>query len=188
AGGRPDGVATPADPQLRGPGRGSRDRPSGREHTGDGRGAGHGGVDNCIMASAALPTLAPAPAVIPTRPARARVDGVDAVRGLVMVLMALDHVRDFMQSQPYRATDLTWTTPALFASRLVTHLCAPVFILLAGTGIYLAQRRKARGEMVRFLVTRGLWLVLLELTVIKFFWYQTLDYTSIEALVIWTIG
>src|SRR5438477_11639290 len=80
-------------------------------------------------------------------PARARLDGVDAVRGLVMVLMALDHVRDFLQSEPYRATDLSWTTPALFLSRLVTHLCAPTFILLAGVGIYLMQRRKTRGEM-----------------------------------------
>jgi uncharacterized membrane protein len=140
------------------------------------------------MGSTTLPTVAPAPAAIPAPPVRARLDNVDAVRGLVMVLMALDHVRDMMQSQPYRATDLTWTTPVLFASRLVTHLCAPVFILLAGTGIYLAQRRKAHAEMVRFLVTRGLWLVVLELTVFKFFWYQTLDYTSVEALVIWTIG
>src|SRR5438094_785594 len=135
------------------------------------------------MTTAALPSDALAPADIPARSARARLDNVDAVRGLAMVLMALDHVRDFMQSQPYRATDLTWTTPALFASRLVTHLCAPIFILLAGTGIYLAQRRKTRGEMVWFLVTRGLWLVFLELTIIKFFWYQTLDYSSVEALV-----
>jgi uncharacterized membrane protein len=140
------------------------------------------------MTSAALPSVAPAPSAVPSPPARARLDSVDVVRGLVMVLMALDHVRDIMQSEPYRATDLTWTTPALFASRIVTHLCAPVFILLAGTGIYLAQRRKTRGEMVGFLVTRGLWLVFLELTVIKFFWYQTLDYGSTEALVIWTIG
>jgi uncharacterized membrane protein len=140
------------------------------------------------MTSVALPSAASEPTAIPVPPARARLDGIDAVRGLAMVLMALDHVRDFMQSQPYRATDLTWSTPALFASRIVTHLCAPVFILLAGTGIYLAQRNKSRGEMVWFLVTRGVWLVLLELTVIKFFWFQTLDYSSIEALVIWTIG
>lgn len=140
------------------------------------------------MTSAALPSAAPASATIPAPTARSRFDSVDVVRGLAMVLMALDHVRDFMQSQPYRATDLTWTTPALFASRLVTHFCAPAFILLAGTGIYLVQRKKTRGEMDWYLVSRGLWLVLLELTVIKFFWYQTLDYTSIEALVIWTIG
>src|SRR5262245_47164690 len=140
------------------------------------------------MTTAALPSAAPAPAAIPTPSTRARLDSIDVVRGLAMVLMALDHVRDFMQSQPYRATDLTWTTPPLFASRLVTHLCAPVFILLAGTGIYLARRNKTRAEMVWFLVTRGLWLVILELTVIKFFWFQTLDYSSTEALVIWAIG
>src|SRR5438876_3365002 len=100
------------------------------------------------MTSAALPTLVPAPAAAPAAPARARLDGVDAVRGLVMVLMALDHVRDFVQSEPYRATDLSWTSPALFLSRLVTHLCAPTFILLAGVGIFLARRRRNAGAMV----------------------------------------
>jgi uncharacterized membrane protein len=130
----------------------------------------------------------PAPTPSGASPTRTRLDGVDAVRGLVMVLMALDHVRDFMQSTPYRATDLTWTTPALFLSRLMTHLCAPTFILLAGVGIYITQRRKSRGEMVGFLVTRGLWLVLLELTVIRVCWVQNLDYKSVPAAVIWVIG
>jgi uncharacterized membrane protein len=140
------------------------------------------------MTTAALPSDALAPAAVPTPPARSRLDGIDAVRGLAMVLMALDHVRDLVQTEPYRATDLAWTTPALFASRIVTHLCAPIFILLAGTGIYLARRRKTPGAMAWFLVTRGLWLVLLELTVIKFFWFQTVDYSLVQALVIWVIG
>lgn len=130
----------------------------------------------------------PAAAVAPAPPARRRLDGVDAVRGLVMVLMALDHVRDFLQTTPYRATDLTWTTPAWFVSRLVTHLCAPTFILLAGCGIYLTQRRKTGGEMVGFLWTRGLFLVLLELTVIRLAWYQNLNYEVLPAMVIWAIG
>jgi uncharacterized membrane protein len=113
---------------------------------------------------------------------------VDVLRGLVMVLMALDHVRDFLQSEPYRATDLTWTTPALFFSRWVTHLCAPTFLLLAGAGAYLAGRRKARAELSWFLVTRGLWLVVLELTIIRFCWTQNVDYRDVPAAVIWTIG
>jgi uncharacterized membrane protein len=139
------------------------------------------------MAQTVLPTAQQA---VPTSPnaARTRLDGVDALRGLVMVLMALDHVRDFVQSEPYRATDLTWTTPALFASRLVTHLCAPTFILLAGVGIFLTQRRKSRREMVAFLTSRGLWLVLLELTVIRLCWTQNFDYNDVPAAVIWVIG
>lgn len=124
----------------------------------------------------------------PMTPARHRLDGVDAVRGVAMVLMALDHVRDFVQSEPYRATDLTVTTPALFLSRLVTHLCAPTFILLAGVGICLAQRRKSRGEMVAFLISRGLWLVLLELTVIRLSWSPILGQNDVPAAVIWAIG
>jgi uncharacterized membrane protein len=128
--------------------------------------------------------------VVTAPPARARLDGVDAVRGLVMVLMALDHVRDFLQSEAYRATDLAWEhfTPALFLSRLVTHLCAPTFILLAGAGIYLTQRRKTPEQMVGFLVTRGLWLVLLELTFIRFCWNQGFDSKDFHAAVIWVIG
>jgi uncharacterized membrane protein len=139
------------------------------------------------MSQVPLPAASP-PAPAPVQPVRQRLDGVDAVRGLVMVLMALDHVRDFLQTTPYRATDLTWTTPAWFLSRLVTHLCAPTFILLAGSGIYLTQRRKTRGEMVGFLITRGLWLVLLELTVIRLCWYQNLNYEVLPAMVIWAIG
>src|SRR5947209_2199831 len=114
---------------------------------------------------------------------RPRLDGVDAVRGIVMVLMALDHVRDFLQTEAYRATDLSVASPAWFVSRLVTHLCAPTFILLAGAGIYLTQRRKTPHQMVGFLVTRGLWLVLLELTVIRMCWMQNVDYQSVPAAV-----
>ncbi len=121
-------------------------------------------------------------------PPRVRLDGIDAVRGLAMVLMALDHVRDFLQSEPYRATDLTSTTPLLFWTRIATHLCAPTFILLAGAGIYLAQRRKTPREMAGFLVSRGLCLVLLELTVIRVCWTQSLDLRDIHAAVIWVIG
>src|SRR4051794_41047132 len=110
----------------------------------------------------------PASAAVP--PARARLDGVDAVRGLVMVLMALDHARDFLQTDAYQATNLNTTTPILFLSRLVTHMCAPTFILLAGAGIFLTQRRKTRGQMVWFLISRGLWLVLLEETFVRLAW------------------
>jgi uncharacterized membrane protein len=127
-----------------------------------------------------------APAAVP--PARGRLDGVDAVRGLVMVFMALDHVRDFLQTAPYEATNLNTTTTILFLSRLVTHLCAPTFILLAGAGIFLTQRRKTRGQIVWFLISRGLWLVVLEETVIRLAWNQGFDLTEFQAMVIWVIG
>lgn len=99
-----------------------------------------------------------------------RVEAIDAVRGMVMVLMALDHVRDFihrgaMSSSP---TDLATTTPVLFLTRWITHLCAPTFIFTAGLGAFLWwQRGKTRGQLSTYLVTRGLWLIVLEVTVMR---------------------
>src|SRR6188474_1454571 len=96
----------------------------------------------------------------------ARLKSVDALRGAVMVVMALDHVRDFIHRGAMTAspTDLATTTPILFFTRWITHFCAPVFMFTAGLGIYFWQRGRARGEVSGFLLTRGLWLILLELT------------------------
>jgi uncharacterized membrane protein len=100
-----------------------------------------------------------------------RLASVDVLRGLVMVLMALDHTRDFMTNLRFAPEDLTHTYGALFFTRFVTHYCAPVFSFLAGTGAYLSTRRgKSRTQLSRFFVTRGLWLVLLELTIVDFSW------------------
>src|SRR4051812_46643697 len=90
-----------------------------------------------------------------------RLDAIDLLRGLVMVLMALDHVRDFFtRGDP---TDLMTTTPGLFYTRWVTHFCAPTFLLLAGVGASLSrQRGKPLPELSRFLLTRGLWMIFLE--------------------------
>jgi len=88
-----------------------------------------------------------------------------------MVIMALDHTRDFMTDLRFAPEDLTRTYGALFFTRFITHYCAPVFCFLAGTGAYLSTRRgKSRGQVSRFFLTRGLWLVLLELTIVDFAW------------------
>lgn len=98
---------------------------------------------------------------------RARVEAVDVLRGLVMVLMALDHVRDFFSNYAGNPTDAATTSAAMFFTRWVTHLCAPTFVFLAGTSIYLQSLRKPRPQLARFLVSRGLWLMALELVVVS---------------------
>src|SRR5881409_3707427 len=91
---------------------------------------------------------------------RPRLDSVDLLRGLIMVLMALDHVRDFFTNSHFNPLDLTRTDAALFMTRWITHFCAPVFTFLAGTGAFLATTRgKTRRELSWFLLTRGLWCI-----------------------------
>ncbi|HEU4562128.1 MAG TPA: heparan-alpha-glucosaminide N-acetyltransferase domain-containing protein [Longimicrobium sp.] len=126
-------------------------------------------------------------------PQRMRVDAVDLLRGLVMVIMLLDHTRDFVHRDAllFDPSDLSRTTPALFFTRWITHYCAPVFVFLAGTGAYLQLRRgKTKAELSRFLWTRGLWLMVLELTVVRCVVAFNLDYPSFPGFlqVIWAIG
>src|SRR5215217_2372698 len=97
-----------------------------------------------------------------TPAATRRLDSVDVLRGLVMVIMALDHVRDYFGAASVNPTNLATTTVPLFFTRWITHFCAPVFFLLTGTGAYLALRRRSTGELSRFLLTRGLWLIVVE--------------------------
>lgn len=119
-----------------------------------------------------------------------RLDSVDLLRGVVMILMALDHVRDFftdrLQQDP---TDLKTTTPALFLTRWVTHFCAPTFIFLAGTGAFLyGTRGRSRASLSWFLLTRGLWLAFLEVTVNRALWMFNYDLHHHGAGVFWAIG
>jgi uncharacterized membrane protein len=97
----------------------------------------------------------------------ARLDSVDLLRGLVMVVMVLDHTRDYFTNATFDPTDLTRSTPALFLTRWITHICAPTFALLAGVGARLAGERRPEA-LARYLLTRGLWLIVLEQTVEKF--------------------
>jgi len=116
---------------------------------------------------------------------RARLESVDLVRGLIMVVMAIDHVRDMLGAGHFDPTDLSRTTAGLFLTRLVTHLCAPGFVLLAGTGAFLS--RKAPRELSRFLLTRGLWLVVVELTIVRTAWLFNFEF-FFPVQVIWAIG
>ena len=117
-----------------------------------------------------------------------RVDSVDLLRGLVMILMALDHTRDFIGNVAATPTNLAATTGALFMTRWVTHFCAPTFSLLSGVGAYLMLRRRTTRELSWFLLTRGVWLIVLEVTVARFFWQFNLDYHVTFLTVLWALG
>ena len=129
-------------------------------------------------------------AVGPSVRTSSRLDSVDLLRGFVMVLMALDHTRGFFSSVTFYPLDLDKTNVALFLTRWITHFCAPTFVFLAGTGAFLSTTRgKTTRELSWFLFTRGLWLVFLEVTVIRWSgWTFSFDWHSIGIGVIWAIG
>lgn len=104
--------------------------------------------------------------------------------------MALDHVRDYFHAGAFMfdPLDLDKTTPALFFTRWITHFCAPVFIFLAGTSAFLTGQKKSKKELSLFLLKRGVWLILLELTLINFLWNFDIAFHNIYFIVIWTLG
>ncbi|MEO1240351.1 MAG: heparan-alpha-glucosaminide N-acetyltransferase domain-containing protein [Pseudomonadota bacterium] len=123
--------------------------------------------------------------------AKARIQSVDFLRGLVIVIMALDHVRDYVTNVRFDPLDLEQGDPALFLTRWITHFCAPVFVFLAGTSAgFQAQAGKQGKDLSMFLLTRGVWLIFLELTVVKMGWMFNLQlfigYHFLQ--VIWVIG
>jgi uncharacterized membrane protein len=128
-----------------------------------------------------------------TDPRRSRLQSVDALRGAVMIIMALDHVRDFIHrgAMSQSPTDLATTTTALFLTRWVTHFCAPVFMLTAGLGAYFYWRNggRSKAQVSRFLVTRGLWLMFLELTLMQLAYNFGVSASyPIFLLVLWVLG
>lgn len=119
-----------------------------------------------------------------------RVNSIDFLRGLVMIIMALDHVRDYfhVEAMTDDPTNLATTTPILFFTRWITHFCAPTFLFLSGIGAFLSGQRRTKKDLSIFLLTRGLWLVLLEMLIITFGWRFDPGYHMIIMQVIWAIG
>jgi uncharacterized membrane protein len=138
------------------------------------------------MNTAALSSQA-TPEVLVEKP---RLSSIDMVRGIIMVIMALDHVRDFFHQGALTSnpTDLATTTPAIFFTRWITHFCAPTFVMLAGLSIYLSASRKPKKDLTYFLISRGLWLILLEVVVVRFGFTFNMYFDITFFEVIWVIG
>jgi uncharacterized membrane protein len=120
-----------------------------------------------------------------------RLSSIDALRGAVMIIMCLDHVRDFFHigAMFFSPTDLSQTTPVLFFTRWITHFCLPVFMFAAGMGVFLFGRNHARAQLSRFLWTRGLWFIVLELTVMQFAYNFNFTWRFLLLLLIlWIFG
>jgi uncharacterized membrane protein len=119
-----------------------------------------------------------------------RIATIDIIRGVVMVIMALDHTRDFYHADvaAFDPTDLTRTNPILFFTRWITHFCAPTFVFLSGMSAFLSRQRKSTKQLSLFLLTRGLWLIVIEFTVVRLGITFNLYYDFVIFQVIWVIG
>jgi len=117
-----------------------------------------------------------------------RVLSIDILRGIIMVIMALDHTRDFFSDYQFEPTDLHHAGTIMFFTRWITHFCAPVFVFLAGTSVFLSGKRKSKKELFFRLLSRGIWLIVLELTFVHLGWAFNFDYSHIFLQVIWALG
>lgn len=119
-----------------------------------------------------------------------RIESVDLLKGIVMVLMAIDHTRDYFYQSPnvFDLTDPAHATLPIYFSRWITHFCAPIFSFLAGISAFMVGRRKSKNELSVFLIKRGLWLVFMELTIISFAWYFDTQFRNFDLAVIWCLG
>jgi uncharacterized membrane protein len=119
-----------------------------------------------------------------------RISSIDLVKGLAMLIMALDHVRDFVHAPAFLfdPADPTQTTLAIFFTRWVTHFCAPAFSFLAGMSAYMVGKRKPKNELSVFLLKRGIWLIFIEFTIVGFAWFFDLGFGTFLFGVIWSLG
>ncbi len=119
-----------------------------------------------------------------------RIESIDLLKGLVMIIMALDHVRLYFHYSAFvfDPADPTQSTLPIFFTRWITHFCAPAFSFLAGISAFLMGKRKTKNELAGFLLKRGLWLVFIELTIVGFAWYFDVQFRTIGLLVIWSLG
>jgi uncharacterized membrane protein len=119
-----------------------------------------------------------------------RIDAIDLLRGIVMILMALDHVRDYFHADAFlfNPLDLSQTTVPMYFTRWITHFCAPVFVFLAGTSSFLVGERKSKKELSMFLIKRGFWLIVLELSIVNFAWFFNFSFSLMALAVIWALG
>jgi uncharacterized membrane protein len=119
-----------------------------------------------------------------------RIQSIDLLKGLVMVIMALDHCRDYFHYSAFffDATDPEQTTWPIFITRFVTHFCAPAFSFLAGVSAFMIGKRKPINELSSFLLKRGVWLVFVEIIIISFGWKFDFNFTHISLQTIWSLG
>ena len=120
-----------------------------------------------------------------------RIQSIDILRGLVMVIMALDHVRDYYHINAFAGNfpeNMETTNLILFGTRFITHYCAPVFVFLAGTSAYLYGQNKTKYQLSKFLITRGLWLVFVEIVINNTLWWFDPKFEFFNLQVIWAIG
>src|SRR6476659_824745 len=119
-----------------------------------------------------------------------RIQSIDALRGIVMLIMALDHVRDYFHVTAFTddPTNMATTTPILFFTRWITHFCAPVFVFLSGTSAFLVAQRRTKEQLRYFLITRVFWLVIADMTIVTLGWTFNPLYNLFIWQVIWAIG
>lgn len=121
---------------------------------------------------------------------KSRIESIDLLKGFVMVLMALDHTRDYFYHSAafFDVSNPAHATLPVYLTRIMTHVCAPAFSFLAGVSAYMSGRRRSKANLSVFLIQRGLWLIFMELTIIAFAWYLNVEFTNIDLAVIWVLG